>query len=582
MFASRTGLAGVLSVALATACFAVPSPPARAAFVPEIAAQIGDSGTAEVFVLLRPPRRLPRRDLGTRQRMIADQRAATLAALPSAAVRVLDTLTTVSGFTAAVTAAGLDALLAYPDVLGVEPMRYGSGALAQSVPQIRADAVHRRDDDGQGVTVAVLDTGVDPTHPDLAGSIAAEQCFCSGNCCPNGANQQSGAGSAFTTFVHGIHVAGIIVSKGIVAPQGVAPGAQLVAVKVLNDENRGSLTDWILALDWIATMRPDVQVINMSLVSDAVYSGACDQADSLTMAFAQVLDVLRARGVLTFVAAGNTGETAALGAPACVSTAVAVGAVNKQDVIAAFSDTDTTLDLLAPGVDIVSAGPQHSAVPLTGTSMAAPHATGTAALMLAINPALGASQLESVLKDTGVPIRDARNGRSVSRIDALAAMNAVLSVTSPLQGGGSAASDCLVEWNFTPPAVAKWRPVAGAVCRDNDPTCDADQASGQCTFRVAACFNMPDRRLPRCTTTSPIVAYRLSTKSAAGLANAIDAANAAAFAAALPAVPINDANHCTGDVSVVVPVGRPRWIRFTAQAADGRIDYDRLRLTCLP
>ena len=110
--------------------------------------------------------------------------------------------------------------------------------------------------------------------------------------------------------------------------------------------------------------------------------------------------------------------------------------------------------------------------------MAAPHATGTAALLLAINPALGASELASVLEDTGVPIVDTRNGLTFPRIDALAAMNSVLRMTSPLLGGGSGRTDCLVEWSFTPPTVTTLRPAVGAVCSDNDAACDGDQHSG--------------------------------------------------------------------------------------------------------
>ena len=557
------------------------APPADAAHVDaHVERALARGGRTEVFVMLRAPAVLSRRDVRARRRMIDERRAPVLAVLPAADVEVLDTLTLVSGFSAMVTPAGLAALRAQPDVLTVDAMQYGSGALAQSVPQIRADAVHNRDDLGQGVTVAVLDTGVDPSHPDLVGSIVGEQCFCSGNCCPDGSSVASGPGSAFTTYVHGIHVTGIIVSKGIVAPEGVAPGAKVVAVKVLNDQNRGSLLDWIRGLEWIATARPDVQAINMSLVSDAVFPDYCDHADDggFNMAFAQMITLLRSRGVLTFVAAGNTGEVGAMASPACVTGAVAVGAVDKSDEIAAFSDTDSALDLLAPGVEIVSTAPNGGTATLTGTSMATPHATGTAALLLALNPHIGASQLESALKSTGVPLVDARNGLTFPRVDALAAMNAVLSVTPPLLGGGSHVTDCLVEWTFTPFTIAAVGHIPGATCRDNDPLCDADQLSGQCTFRMSLCFNVPDARVPRCSTAAPLVAFTPSWPTSAG--DAIDAANAAAIAGALPALPIHDTDRCTANIPFIVPAGETRWVRFAARASDGRSDFDRLRLMC--
>ena len=220
-------------------------------------------------------------------------------------IRVHHEFGVASAFTASATRAAISQLLADPMVLRVDPMQYGSGALAESVPQIKADTVHRRGDLGQGVTVAVLDTGFDPTTPDVAGSIVAQHCFCTGGCCPDGTSEQSGIGSAFTHAPHGNHVTGIIVSKGMIAPVGVAPAAKVVAVKVLNDSNRGFLGDWIAGLEWIATERPEVQAINMSLVSDAVFPTACDSTDSYNIAFAQVLGMLRARGTLTFVASGN-------------------------------------------------------------------------------------------------------------------------------------------------------------------------------------------------------------------------------------------------------------------------------------
>ena len=561
---------------------------------PEIRQRIEAAGEAEVFVTLATRPAAGERDMTARRRAVAEAGDTVLAALSPQHVRVHRRFTYVSGFTATVTAQGLEQLLASPAVVGVDPPRYGSAALAQSVPQIRADAVHRRDDQGEGVTVAVLDTGVDPTHPDLAGSIIDQHCFCSDNCCPDGTKEQSGPGSAATAHVHGIHVTGIIVSKGIVAPTGVAPGARVLAVKVLDDSAKGLLSDWIAALDWIAANRPDVQAINMSMESDAQYTGYCDDTDGYTEAFAQVLAALRARGTLTFVASGNFGLHDGMAAPACVSSAVAVGAVTKHDTVAAYSDADSALDLLAPGgvsfwptpdpypEGIKSTGLGHSAAVLSGTSMATPHATGTAALLLSLDPTLSADALEGLLKSTGVPTHDQRNNLTFPRVNALAAMNAVVNMMRPLSGGGPRASDCLVEWNVDPPGIATALPHATLVCRDGDP-CDHDQTPGQCTFALSACFNVPDRHLPRCSSDAAIVDYGVLSPAPSG--SAADVSNAAAIRTAMPPLPMSDLHACTSSINVVVPVGvRPgaKWIRFFARAADGRVDYDRMRLTCLP
>src|SRR5262249_8501282 len=151
----------------------------------------------------------------------------------------------------------------------------------------------------------------------------------------------------------------------------------------------------------------------------------------------------------------------------------------------------------------------HTTDVLSGTSMATPHATGTAALMLALNPALGADQLEQLLKNTGVSITDPRNGLAVPRLDALAAMSAVLNMTSPVWGGGSPSSDCLAVGRLTPQIFAAGQPPPAAVCPDGDPTCDHDDLPGQCPFQMGLCFNAVDPRLPRCRTDEPIVSLHL-------------------------------------------------------------------------
>jgi Subtilase family len=572
----RSLVAGLLALVLASGASAQPS---ASHVSPRVTAQLDATGSAEVFVLLREPPHMRSADLGARRQAIHSLCARVLAPLRSEDIRVRREFAIISGFTASANRAAIAQLHADPMVLSIAPMQYGSAALAESVPQVRADAVHRRGDLGEGVTVAVLDTGFDPTTPDIAGSVTAEHCFCSDNCCPGGTREQAGPGSAFTRAKHGNHVTGIIVSKGIVAPTGIAPAAKVVAVKVLDESNRGSLVDWYAALEWIAIEHPEVQAINMSLVTDTVFSKTCDDADDYNIGFAQVLGVLRARGTLTFAAAGNGGRRDAIASPACIGSAVSVGAVLKDDEVWLSSDAYPGLDLLAPGVGIVSTGLGDSLATLSGTSMATPHVTGAAALLWALNPLLSADQVEDALTRTGVPIVDPRNDLTFPRLNALGAMNAVLDVTRPLLGGGSRGCDCLVEWDLPPATTTRRQHISGAVCHDGDAACDADQTPGQCTFSVAACFNVDDRRLPACVPAEAITAYR---RAASGAADAVDTANAAALDAVLPALPITEVNRCTDQFSFVVPTGKTRRIRFGVRAADGRRDYDRLRFTCLP
>ena len=545
----------------------------------DLAAQLASRSRAEVFVMLREPMK-GARSLNLRRDAIASQQERVAGKVAGPDVAIHSRLATVSAFTASVSGEGLALLRAQPDVVRVDPIKLGSGGLSHSVPQIRADAVHRRDDEGQTVTIAILDTGVDASHPDLMGSVVGEQCFCSGGCCPNGLSQQSGEGSAHTDFVHGIHVAGIALSRGHVAPLGVAPQTSLVAVKVLDENNRGSLLDWVRGLDWIISSRPDVQAINMSLVSDATYMGDCDNADSFNMAFAQALGILRARGTLAFVSSGNTGDLEALTSPACVHDAVAVGAVDRDDQVADFSSVSSSLDLLAPGVDIVSSGPNGTTATLSGTSMAAPHATGTAALLLALNPKLSADELEGVLKQRGTKVFDERVNTVFPRVNALAAMSVVLPTSHPFAGGGSRRTDCLLEWDVAGSPHVQTSPRLSFTCRDNDPSCDQDSTAGQCTFQLTTCVNVADQRLPHCSAAAPLTSYRLvSPSTTAG--DPGERSNANALLQALPALG-SAAGTCSSPFSFGLPVGGPRWIRLSAVAGDGRRDADRVQLTCTP
>jgi hypothetical protein len=541
----------------------------------------GAEETSEVFVLLRPPLSARRTSMLERRQRLAAQRQRVLDAVRHPGVHLQDSLSLVSGFRARVTPAGADALRAHPEVLGVESMRYGSGGLDGSVPQIRADAVHRRDNLGQGVTVAVLDTGLQPTHPDIAGAVAGERCFCTGGCCPDGASQASGAGSAFTTHPHGMHVTGIIASQGRVAPRGVAPRVRLVAVKVLNDQNRGSLFDWIRGLEWVLEDRPDVKVVNASLVSDAVYSGYCDGTDVFTMAFAQAIDQLKARGTLTFVSSGNTADLEQMTAPACVRSAVSVGAVDRSDRIAGFTSRSTALDLLAPGTLILSDAPSGGSSRLSGTSMAAPHAAGAAALLLAWRPMLGPDAIEDVLKQRGKPIFDPLTSRTTPRLQALASFTAIQPASQPFLGGGSGRTDCLVEWHASPAAGIRVSPRLQIECRDGDPACDLDSESGRCTLSLTPCLNEPDIRLPRCASATQITAVQV-LRPRPGAADPIDRGNANAILAALPDLPLSDADVCVGPLRLLVPVNAPKTVQLRVTAVDGRHDVDRLRLVCRP
>ena len=349
-------------------------------------------------------------------------------------------------FSVEIERSGIEALSRDPRVKAVAIDEGGGAALLESVPLVGGDLAAALGFDGTGATVAVIDSGIESTHPALAGAVADEQCFCENpdgtGCCKGGGAASDGSGSAADDNGHGTHVAGIVASNGTSpAPPGLAPAARLVAVKVLNAEAKfRSFTEIYRALEWVATSHPEVRVINMSLGSFALYSPEECAANAIALGLTPIVELLRSRGVVITVASGNQGSTTSMTLPACMDGVLAVGAVYDApgdydticsvtgaaaDQVACFTNSNATLDLLAPGAPIVSAWRRGLARPLHGTSMAAPHVAAIAAMMLqASGGALTVEQIEQILTATGKPVLDSRTGLTTPRVDAAAALSA--------------------------------------------------------------------------------------------------------------------------------------------------------------
>ncbi|AVX19934.1 MULTISPECIES: S8 family peptidase [Carboxydocella] len=226
---------------------------------------------------------------------------------------------------------------------------------------------------GSGVRVGVLDTGIDLQHPDLkvAGGIAL-----------TGDSFQDDNG-------HGTHVAGIIAaqdnSQGVV---GIAPGVELFAIKALNSAGSGWYSDIAAGLEWAIKNRLDI--VNLSL-------GGKQNNPLLRYA---VKRAARA-GILLMAAAGNAGNEEGKGDtvlyPARYPEVMAVGAIDRQWQRAPFSSTGPALDLVAPGVEILSTIPGGDYKVMSGTSMASPHITGLAALLKSAYPRLKAKEIRQRL-----------------------------------------------------------------------------------------------------------------------------------------------------------------------------------------
>ena len=348
----------------------------------------------------------------------------------------------ITGFAGVARERALEKLQSDPNVASVELDLPGAGHLAQSVPMIGGDVVHAAGYTGQGITVAVLDSGIDYTHPDLAGRVIDQQCFCNTGCCPNGQSTQSGTGAALDENGHGTNVSGIIASQGTVASIGVAPGVKIVAVRVLDKNNSFSgLSQVIDGFQWVYDNHPEVRIINASLGTFSLLAGYCD---TQSPAVAQIIDKLRARGTMVFVSSGNQASTTSMGSPACVQNSISVGAVydgdngsvtfsgvctdatTTADQVTCFTNSNSTLDLLGPGAVITSTGRGGGRSSYIGTSQATPHCAGAAAILLQINPALTPDDIESILKSSGKPIADPRNAVVVPRLNLLAAVQTLV------------------------------------------------------------------------------------------------------------------------------------------------------------
>jgi subtilisin len=338
---------------------------------------------------------------------------------------VLDTYSNaLSGFAATMTPAARNLLAANPLVASIQPDRPIRGT-AQYVPygitRVHADvsktaSIDAVDPPRIDVNVAVLDTGVDTGHDDL--NVAG------GYSCAKGRSYDDHYG-------HGTHAAGTIGAlddrRGVV---GVAPGARIFGVKVLDDDANGTTRELLCGIEWVTSTRydndsrNDIDVANLSLGGVGTDDGNCGKSDNdvLHQAICKSVEA----GVTYVVAAGNEHEDASRLIPAAYSEVITVSAVadadgrsggeggspacraDEDDTLANFSNHGPVVDIAAPGVCVFSTMPKDAEIgdgsgygTLTGTSFAAPHVAGAAALWISRHPAASPAEVRSALIAAG-------------------------------------------------------------------------------------------------------------------------------------------------------------------------------------
>lgn len=301
------------------------------------------------------------------------------------------------------------AVATMPEVAYIEFDFVQSPAVGDSVPLVRATAAHGNGYNGAGQTVVLLETGVDGTHPDLSGKVVYEACFSnavstSNRFCPGGAIESYGSGGGACTTAsnceHGTISAGIIAANGSIT--GVAPGASLISMQVFHRVGGAAKTqysDWKKGLDHTYSIRNSYNISSVLLASTnhIMYSSACD---SLVPGATNAINNLASVGIPTIIASGNDGFTGGISFPACISSAVSVGASTKSDGIWPDSNRGSNLDLLAPGENIFSTGPGGAYYIASGTSFAAPHVAGAWAILRQV----GTPFILQGLKSAGVII----------------------------------------------------------------------------------------------------------------------------------------------------------------------------------
>lgn len=284
---------------------------------------------------------------------------------------------------------------------------------------------------GAGVRIGTIDTGVDASNPDLAGKVVAWHDFVGSGAAPYDDNG------------HGTHTAGTMVGgRAGGAPIGVAPDARLVVAKAIGANGSGSGSALLAAAEWMTNPDGDPATPDQP----AVINNSWSAPNANDTWFRPMVRRWLELGIVPVFAAGNTGPAAgSIGSPAGYPEALAVGALDTDGTVPSFSargpvtwqDPDGTgpaagtvlakPDLVAPGVGIVSSvGSGYLAY--TGTSMAAPHVSGVAALVAQANPSLRGAAIEDLLRATAVPLgapgADPAAGRG--RVDALQAVEAAV------------------------------------------------------------------------------------------------------------------------------------------------------------
>jgi len=263
---------------------------------------------------------------------------------------------------------------------------------------------------GKGVRVVVIDSGIDYNHNELKSSYKGGYDFFNFDSDP------------YDDYGHGTEVSGIIVSDGIYNPlsRGVAPDAEIIALKVLNQNGQGYLGDIVNAI-YAAVDQYNADVISISLGTSKPYT-YYDYCDDTFSWVKEAIDYAKSKNAVVVVSAGNYG-TDGLSAPGCLSSAISVGSINFNKEISYFSSVGKGVDVVAPGENILTTYVSNNYMGVYGTSYSAPAMAGFIALMKQRNKNANQDNIESALykkaQDLGAPGKDDYFGNGIVNSEAM-------------------------------------------------------------------------------------------------------------------------------------------------------------------
>ncbi len=403
-------------------------------------------------------------------------------------------------------AALLERLAADPTVERIQLDALDAPMMRNSLPLIGMPAAFAAGATGNNWRVAVLDTGGRRSHEFLNRQIVSAACYSSNipsqgstSLCPGGVPESINIASADdcdrATILgcgHGTHVAGTAAgfnlnANGVNPDYGVARDARIISINVFSQFSRasgncGSLgaqytggcaltwtSDQILGLNRVYALRGSMNIaaVNMSLGGGTHFS-ACDTDDRKP-----IIDLLRAAGIATVVAAGNDGSTSFISAPACISSAIAVASSTSTDQRSSFSNWNSLVGLVAPGSGIVSSvvNANNAYEAYNGTSMASPHVAGAFTALRSAVPSATVDQILAALQSTGTGITAGGVTRSRINVDlALAALRGTNATTTTLTGPTSSTQGQLVTFTATVNATAGGTPAGTVTFRNNGVT----------------------------------------------------------------------------------------------------------------